>query len=171
MSADLPLDPTSLPARRGPRPRTTGAEIPHDQLEDFSPQAVREELVARARLLPGVVTGPSLVSEPGSLALRLPRIPERDRSFTAFLHPSVDEFGHVHRSGFLHLAVEPTALPALVDLGWAEPHPITRRPEFPDTIVMLYAPRDEEELEVATAVLRSSYAQAVADGRFNSGVR
>ncbi|MFC9398304.1 hypothetical protein ACFTWS_34915 [Streptomyces sp. NPDC057027] len=55
----------------------TGAEIPHDRLEGFSPPAVREEPVARARLLPGAVTE--------------------------------DEFGHIHRSGFLHLAVEPTA--------------------------------------------------------------
>ncbi|MFB7451141.1 hypothetical protein [Streptomyces sp. NPDC056194] len=75
---------------------STGAETPHDRLEDFSPPAVREEPVARARLLPGAATGPSLVSEPGSPALRLPRIPERNRSFTAFPHPSVDEFGHIH---------------------------------------------------------------------------
>ncbi|MFI8765168.1 luciferase family protein [Streptomyces sp. NPDC053792] len=159
------LDVTDLPPRKGPRPRTTGAEIPHDQLEDFSPSAIREELVARARLLPGVVTGRSLVSEPGSLALRLPGIPDRNRLFTAFLHPSVDEFGHIHRSGFLHLTVEPGVLQTLVDLGWVEQHPITRRPEFPDTIVMFYAPRDEGELEVATAVLRSSHAQALVSDK------
>ncbi|MFC8506005.1 luciferase family protein [Streptomyces sp. NPDC057411] len=155
----MAVDLSVLPPRKGPRPETTGREIPHDQLEDFSPPEIRDALVARARQLPGVFTGPSLVSEPGSLALRLKR---GNRPFEAFLHPSVDEFGHIHRSGFMHLTVPVEALPALTELGWIEPHPITRRAEFPDSIVMLYAPRDEDELEVAATVLQASYEQAVA---------
>ncbi|WP_431951639.1 luciferase family protein [Nocardia lijiangensis] len=155
MTADL----TALPARAGTRPATTGLEIPHDQLEAFSPPEIRSALIEFVRSLPGVQTGPSSVSEPGSLAFRLPRV---DRAFDAFLHPSVDEFGHVHRSGFLHLAVPLNSVAALTDLGWAEPHPISRRPEFPSSIVMFYAPRDTGELAVATTVLRASYHQAVA---------
>jgi hypothetical protein len=154
MVADL----TGLPPRPGPRPATTGVEIPHDQLEDFSPPEIRAELIARAQRLPGVFTGPSLVSEPASLALRLRK---QNRRFEAFLHPTVDEFGHIHRSGFMHLTVPMTCIDALRKLGWIEPHPISRRPEFPDTIVMLYAPRDAEELDVAVAVLHASYEQAV----------
>ncbi|WP_327355114.1 luciferase domain-containing protein [Streptomyces sp. NBC_01304] len=153
MSVDL----TTLPARKGTRPATTGREIPHDQLEDFSPPEVRAGLVARAKQLPGVYVSPSLVSEPSSMALRLAR---EDRRFEAFLHPSVDEFGHIHRSGFMHLTVPVTSLEALTDLGWIEPHPITRRPEFPNSIVMLYAPRDLAELEVAATIMRASYEQA-----------
>ncbi|MEV8631009.1 hypothetical protein AB0395_05070 [Streptosporangium sp. NPDC051023] len=38
--------------------------------------------------------------------------------------------------------------------------PISRRPQWPDTIVMLYAPRDEAELAVAVAVLHASWRQA-----------
>ncbi|MEV0032224.1 luciferase family protein [Nocardia sp. NPDC050793] len=155
MTADL----TALPARTGARPTTTGLEIPHDQLEAFSPPRIRSALIEFARSLPGVLTGPSAVSEPGSLAFRMPR---RDRDFDAFLHPSVDEFGHVHRSGFMHLTVPASSLAALIDLGWVEPHPISRRPEFPGTIVMFYAPRDTDELTVATAVLQASYDQAAA---------
>jgi hypothetical protein len=155
MAADL----TALPPRKGPRPATTGVAIPHDQLEYFSPPEIRAQLVARAQELPGVYTGPSQVSEPSSLALRLHR---KNRRFEAFLHPSVDEFGHIHSSGFMHLTVPMSALDSLTELGWTEPHPITRRREFPDTIVMLYAPRDAEELEVAFAVLLASYEQAMA---------
>ncbi|MEV6108611.1 luciferase family protein [Streptomyces sp. NPDC051940] len=155
----MAVDLSGLPARRGPRPGTTGREVPHDQLEDFSPPGIRAALVAYAEGLPGVRTGPSLVSEPGSLALRLHR---EEQPFEAFLHPSVDEFGHIHRSGFLHLTVPAPDLAVLTELGWTEPHPISRRAEFPDTIVMLYAPRDEEELAVARTVLRASYDQAAA---------
>jgi hypothetical protein len=155
----MAVDLTTLPPRKGIRPATTGREIPHDQLEQFSPPEIRAQLVARAQALPGVFTGVSQVSEPSSLALRLN---QRDRAFEAFLHPSVDEFGHIHRSGFMHLTVPRSTLATLTGLGWTEPHPISLRPEFPDTIVMLYAPRDAEELEVAATVLQASYEQAVA---------
>ncbi len=104
-------------------------------------------------------TSASQVSEPSSLALRL-RV--QNRRFEAFLHPTVDEFAHIHRSGFLHLTVPMSSIDALTRLGWIEPHPISRRPGFPDSIVMLYAPRDADELDVAVAVLQSSYQQAVA---------
>ncbi|ROO85271.1 hypothetical protein EDD29_2813 [Actinocorallia herbida] len=155
----MSLDLTDPPPRPGPRPRTTGLEIPHDQLDQFSPPHIRAALVAEARALDGVFTGPSQVSEPSSLALRLhdPAGP-----WEAYLHPSRDEFAHIHRSGFLHLTV-PAALAAPLErAGWAEPHPISRRPEWPDAIVMLYAPRDEADLAVARAVLRASWRQAAA---------
>ncbi|KAB2351710.1 luciferase domain-containing protein [Actinomadura rudentiformis] len=149
-----------LPTRSGPRPVTTGREVPHDQLDQFSPPAIRAALVQEADSLPGVFTGPSQVSEPSSLALRLhePRGP-----WEAFLHPSRDEFGHIHRAGFMHLTVPPPLMAELAERGWAERHPISLRAEWPDTIVMLYAPRDEAELAVAVAVLRASWQQATTE--------
>jgi NADPH:quinone reductase-like Zn-dependent oxidoreductase len=152
------VDLHALPRRRGARPTTTGREIPHDQLDQFSPSGIREALVAAARQLDGVFTGPSQVSEPASLALRLR---EPTGPWEAFLHPSPDEFGHIHRAGFLHLTVPTAWVAPLIEAGWAEPHPISRRPEWPDTIIMLYAPRDQEELAVAIEVLHASYRQAV----------
>ncbi|WP_344658003.1 alcohol dehydrogenase catalytic domain-containing protein [Catenulispora subtropica] len=146
-----------LPVRRGPRPTTTGREIPHDQLDQFSPPAIRDALLAAAERLDGVFLGPSQVSEPASIALRLRR---PSGPWEAFLHPSRDEFGHVHRAGFLHLTVPDSWVAPLIEAGWAEPHPISRRPEWPDTIIMLYAPRDETELEIVAEVLRVSHRHA-----------
>ncbi|MEV6339974.1 luciferase family protein [Nocardia vinacea] len=153
----MDVDLTAPPHRPDPRPATTGREIPHDQLDGFSPPRIRAALVERAEALPDVFTGPSQVSEPGSLALRLrePRGP-----WDAFLHPSRDEFGHIHRSGFLHLTLPREIIPPLAAAGWVEPHPISRRPEWPDTIVMLYAPRDESELDLVTAALHASWRRA-----------
>jgi hypothetical protein len=153
----MDLDLTAPPPRPGTPPTTTGLEIPHDQLDQFSPPRIRAALVDQARALPGVFTGPSQVSEPSSLALRLRR---PNGPWEAFLHPSRDEFGHVHRAGFLHLTLPRPVIAPLVEAGWIEPHPISRRPEWPDTIVMFYAPRDEDELAVAVAALRSSWQQA-----------
>jgi hypothetical protein len=148
---------TEWPARIGARPVTTGREIPHDQLDQFSPPEIREQLVAEAKALPGVFTGPSQVSEPSSLALRM-----RDASGPeeAFLMPGLDEFGHIHRSGFMHLILPKGLIETLTPLGWIEPHPITRRPDFPDDIVMLYAPRDEAELAVVVAAMTASWERA-----------
>ncbi|MEV0384749.1 hypothetical protein [Nonomuraea sp. NPDC050643] len=78
------LDLTDPPTRPGPRPRTTGLEIPHDQLDQFSPAHIRAALVTEAQTLAGVFTGPSQVSEPASLALRLH---EPAGPWEAFLHP------------------------------------------------------------------------------------
>ncbi len=61
----------------------------------------------------------------------------------------------------MHLTVPIESLGPLTELGWVEPHPISRRPEFPSSIVMLYAPRDADELEVVATVMRASYEQAV----------
>ncbi|MCG5218078.1 luciferase domain-containing protein [Streptosporangium soli] len=148
---------TAPQPRSGPRPATTGREIPHDQLDQFSPPEIRAALVEAAQALPGVFTGPSHVSEPSSLALRLRR---PTGPWEAFLHPSRDEFGHIHRVGFLHLTLPRPLITPLVEAGWAEPHPISLRPEWPDTIVMLYAPRDEAELALTVAALRISWQQA-----------
>jgi hypothetical protein len=145
------------PARRGERPATTGLEIPHDQLDQFSPPEIRAALAAHAEALPGVFTGPSQVSEPSSLAFRLH---DRGGPEHAFLMPGLDEFGHLHKTGFMHLVLPRPLIDALAPQGWLEPHPITRRPGFPDGIVMLYAPRDEAELEIAIAAVTASYEQA-----------
>ncbi len=153
----MEVETLTFPARTGMRPLTTGRAIPHDQLDQFSPPEIRGALVKFAQGLPGVFTGPSQVSEPASLALRLrePRGP-----WAAFLHPSPDEFGHIHRGGFMHLTVPDAYVAPLLESGWAEPHPISRRPEWPDGIVMFYAPRDAAELRIAETVLRASWARA-----------
>ncbi|MEV0201645.1 hypothetical protein [Nonomuraea sp. NPDC050691] len=103
----MSIDLTVPPPRSGPRPRITGLEIPHVQLDQFSPPHIRAALVAEAQ-------APMPLVEP------------------------------------------------LERAGWIEPHPISRRPEWPDTIVMLYAPRDEAELAVARTVLHASWRQATA---------
>jgi hypothetical protein len=47
-----------------------------------------------------------------------------------------------------------------VDKGWAEPHPVALRGLIPANAVMLYAPRDEAELDVIETLVRASHAFA-----------
>jgi hypothetical protein len=47
-----------------------------------------------------------------------------------------------------------------VAAGWAEPHPVALRGLIPPTAVMLYAPRDQAELDVIESLVRDSHAFA-----------
>jgi hypothetical protein len=148
-----------LPARAGDRPRTTPTN-PHTQL-DQQPTDLSwvEELAERDYALPGVVEEPSGISVPGARALVLapgePTGPPEafliDREF-AHLHPAPDHSVH---------AMLPTeTVDEAVEAGWAEPHPVALRGLIPRNAVMLYAPRDEAELDVVEGLIRASHAFA-----------
>lgn len=150
---------SSLPVRVGDRPRTTPTN-PHTQL-DQQPADLGwvEELARRVFALPGVTEQPSRISVPGARALVL--APEEatgppeafliDREF-AHLHPAPDHS--------LHAMLPNETVTEAVAAGWAEPHPVALRGLIPPTAVMLYAPRDEAELDVIEGLVRASHAFA-----------
>jgi hypothetical protein len=117
------------------------------------------ELARRAFALPGVVEEPSRISVPGARALVLapgePAGPPEafliDREF-AHLHP--------HPDYSLHAMLPTQTVAEAVAAGWAEPHPVALRGLIPPTAVMLYAPRDEAELEVIETLVRAAHAFA-----------
>lgn len=150
---------SQLPKREGDRPRTTPTN-PHTQL-DQQPTDTRwvDELAERVFALPGVSEEPSRISVPGARALILKRgepagPPEAfliEREF-AHLHPSPDHS--------LHAMLPLDTAREAIEAGWAEPHPVALRGLIPQTAVMLYAPRDEAELDVIESLVRASHAFA-----------
>ena len=150
---------STLPTRTGERPRTTPTN-PHTQL-DQQPSDLRwvEELARRVFSLPGVVEEPSRISVPGARALVLgpnepigpPEAFLIDREF-AHLHPTPDHS--------LHAMLPPETVTEAVAAGWAEPHPVALRGLIPPTAVMLYAPRDADELDVVERLVGASHAFA-----------
>lgn len=148
----------SLPARSGPRPRTTPVN-PHQQLDQNAPRHLQEALLERTRALPGVRVGPSGISVPGARAFILdeelaagpPEAFMVGREF-AHLHPPYD--------GSLHLMLPEDAARAAVAKGWGELHPVARWGWLPPTALMVYGPRDEKELEAVWLIVQASYAFA-----------
>jgi hypothetical protein len=144
----------ALPTRKGPRPETIGPR-PHAQVSQPSPPKLHHQLAARALELSGVQPAESLVSVPGALAFVLdeesaggpPEAFQAEREF-AHLHPSED--------GSLHMTLPPEIAREAYEKGWGEPHPRSGTP-------LIYAPRDEGELEVVWRLLRSSYEFARGD--------
>jgi hypothetical protein len=145
-----------LPQRKGPRPDTTrpslGNPSPHQQITQNAPRPLQEELFMRAQSLPGVSVGRSLVSVPGARAFHLDgalaRGPidafQRGREF-AHLHPAHD--------GSLHLTLQPEIYQEVLAKGWGEPHPVSGT-------MLIWGPRNEEELDVIWSLVRASYEYA-----------
>lgn len=146
-----------LPARRGPRPTTTPTN-PHTQLDQNAPVELQNRLRDHALSLPGVRRGVSRVSVPGNVAFFLDE-PAKAPSIPDILG---GEWGHIHphSDGSLHLNV-PTALAErVIEAGWAEFHTLVAPGVLPPLVIMLYGPRDDDELDVCEAVVEEAYRAA-----------
>jgi hypothetical protein len=148
-----------LAARRGPKPQTT-PDNPHMQL-DQQPEAgsVREDLARLVFALAEVEERPSGISVPGARALCL--VPSaRTGPPSAFM---IDrEFAHLHPHPdmSLHLTLPEELGEEAVDAGWAELHPVARQGLIPPTAFMVFAPRDQSELEVVRRLVEASHTFA-----------
>ena len=76
------------------------------------------------------------------------------------------EFAHIHPlpDGSLHAALPPKTAEEAVHRGWAEQHPVARLGYIPENVVMIYAPRDEEELEIVLRLVEESRRYAGGNG-------
>ena len=72
------------------------------------------------------------------------------------------EFAHIHPppEGSLHVALPPSLASEAIERGWAEIHPVARLGLIPGNVVMVYAPRDDAEVQVVVALVRSALAFA-----------
>lgn len=146
---------TELPARQGPAPRT-GPAIPHQQLSQTAPVELQERLWQRMLTLDGVTAGPSGISFPETRALHL----DADRATgpgAAYLIGT--EFAHLHgpADGSLHLTLPEPVVAEVTRQGWGELHPIARDGLRPPTLMMLFGPRDEAELETIWSLVQRSH--------------
>jgi hypothetical protein len=147
-----------LPERPGPRP-ATWPMTPHEQLDQIAPVTLQRELWRRMAALDGVTVGRSGISIPATKALHLAR-GKATGPAAAFLTGT--EFAHLHgeHDGSLHVALPIADAAAAVDKGWAEYHPLARNGVMPRSLVMIYGPREESELETVWQLVELSYAFA-----------
>lgn len=154
MEAQITWD--HLPSRAGKRPETTSTN-PHSQLnQQPTDTAFVEELMDWAFTLGHTIKRSSAVSVPGAIALWM-KEEQACKECNAFMVGT--EFAHFHPypDYSLHLGLPKNDAERLIEKGWAEWHPLIKRGFLPPNIVMLYAPRNQEEMEVAKLVLKQSY--------------
>jgi hypothetical protein len=137
----------------------------HKRLDDAAPVEqnplgeVVEELAGRVFALPGVQERPSAISVPGVRALWLSEdVPAGPQE--AFMIGR--EFAHIHPipDGSLHAALPPEVAREPVEKGWAEQHPVARMGYIPQNVVMIYAPRDAQEIEIVAELVAEAYRYA-----------
>jgi phospholipase/carboxylesterase len=147
-----------MPIRRGRPPRTTSG-IPHLQLNQWAARDLADELWHRMRRLPHVTAGGS---EIGPMSARAAYLDARQRLGPLDAFIADGEFAHLHGdgSGSLHLALPPQVGAAAVGAGWAIFHPFAGRSFLPTTTVMVFGPRDQDELEVVWNIVEQSYVFA-----------
>ncbi len=65
------------------------------------------------------------------------------------------EFAHIHPmpDDSLHAALPPEIAQVAVEKGWAEQHPVARMGYIPRNVVMIYSPRNEEEIKVVAGLV------------------
>ena len=145
----------TLPIRQGPRPATTPG-LPHSQVDQQpTGEGLRRQLAERVFALPGVSEGPTGISVPGARALLLDRATAGGPAEAFFIG---GEFAHLHpgEDQSLHVCLPPDLAAAACDAGWAEPHPLVASAALPPTHVMVYAPRNEHELDVVASLVEAA---------------
>lgn len=147
----------SWPERAGKRPKTTPTN-PHEQLEQNAPAELQEELWKRMATLANTDARSSQIAPAGSRALWL-----RTDGIGPAAFMIGREFAHLHpkNDGSLHLTLDPGTRAQALETGWAEPHPLAGQ-FAPAGTVMVYGPRDDQELDVVWMIVQQSY-------RFASG--
>ena len=142
------------PPRWGPRPRTCPA-LPHIQLDQWPPEEIAAELIELSLSLPDVRSKQSRMASPNSRALCLP---DRCAGGPASAFIDDHEFCHIHPlpEGSIHLTLPNPLRDRMMQLGWVEQHPLVRFGVMPETLVMVYAPRDREELAISLNLVWNS---------------
>ena len=148
-------DKLDLPVRQGPKPDTT-QKIPHSQLTQHGSDEVVEKLREWCFSLPSVNNEHSGISVPGARALVL-----RDGcncNHEAFMVGR--EFAHIHPhpdSGSMHVKLTAEDAKDVVDAGWGEDHFLVAMGRYPPGLVMVFSPRDDDELDAVKKIVTRSY--------------
>ncbi len=144
--------------RAGQRPRTS-EDIPHRQLDQSPNPSVYSLVAARWGDMPGTVQGPSGISVPGARALFLPQCAVCNERY-GFIHGR--EFAHLHPAadGSFHMALAPDDLQCVLARGWGELHPWAFIGRVLPNVALVFAPRDEREIELVLDIAAASMRNA-----------
>jgi len=142
-----------MTSRVGARPEVS-AEGPQTQLTQQSSPELWGRLVAATFGLPGTVEGHSQVSPASSRAVFLADRMDEASPETSLAPGQRLEPVHLHgvHDTSLHLCLPISRGAELIDAGWAEPH------QYGDygTELLIYGPRDDEELTIVLGFIAES---------------
>src|ERR1700730_717360 len=143
-----------LPARKGRRPQTFRGPL-HIQCDGYGDSRYVNQLVDQVLTWPQIESIPTPVSAPDTISIRLAEMEPTEES-SAFL--TAREFGRVLlRVPTIYLALPLVSAHWAIVRGWAEPHYLASFGLMPAGAVVVYTPRDEQELGVCYILFSESY--------------
>lgn len=156
----------ALPRRAGPRPRVAPHPVPHRQLTEHAPDAMRARL--------SVAFDARVAQDPGRLSYALSHFEKTNQAVTlqAQLCRHKDarathgEIAHIHPSdGSMHMVLSASDAASVVERGWGERHGLAGVAlGLPLTYTLIYAPRDEAEVRTSAAILDAAVAYMAGVG-------
>ena len=170
LAADFP------PQRRSSRPTMGPHPAPHRQLDQLPDKAAREKLIARFEELGQHAQAKGLIDLRQSLfekqhtamfvakARPWHSIAQQTRGETAHIHAGID--------GSVHVVLHPADCKSVLEAGWGERQALDGvkllkklvGASLPVNYILLYAPRDDAELETVLSIVKASI-------RFMAGAR
>lgn len=147
-----------FPQRPGQKPTVTDHE-PQEQLDQLGPAEVWDQMVRRARELPGVVERDSVISVKDARAFWLDEELLKGPDDSVIIER---EFAHIHPrpDSSWHLQLPHELAILAVSAGWGEIHTVVWLGDAPANSLLLYSPRNREEMEVVWALVQESYRYA-----------
>lgn len=163
IEANYPFWPVAvgLPQREGKRPLTTKT-LPHRQISDTIRPDLYKKLTEMVFSLPLVKEEMSLLSSQESKALW---IDEHIKSARREILFEGLEFAHIHspQEGSLHLILPNSWAKEVVEKGWGELHPLYEIGFYSHPFVLIYAPRNVDELLIVYEIVLISYLYAIGE--------
>ena len=147
-----------LPGRAGARPRSAGPSR-SSRSPTTPPPSCRSSSSTRSAPCPAWTSGPS-----AHLGARRARLHPAARAPTTSRppRPEVGEFAHLHpaHDGSLHLVLPPDLAADVIAKGWGRPH-MWAGTRLSPGFMMVYGPRDENELATVLGIVAASHAYAI----------
>ena len=143
-----------LPARKGQRPQTIRGPL-HIQCNGYGDSKYLNQLVGQVLTWSHIESTPTPVSPPDTIRIRLAEMETTDKP-SALL--TAREFGRVLLGApTIYLALPLVSAHWAIVRGWAEPHYLASFGLMPAGAVVVYTPRDEQELGVCYLLFSESY--------------
>jgi hypothetical protein len=139
----------TLPQRQLPEKITPGASVAlHDLMREFANTAPYSNYIENYPSKTEGGTGPAIYVKPDV------------KTINPVAHKIFYEVAHVHPAdNSLHVYMSPLDAKLVMKRGWGQRFPVTWL--APPSWIMVYAPRNEDEVEVVREVVRAAVCHAV----------
>ena len=161
---DIKLDAHTLkdlPIRQGARPKTLRGPL-HIQCSGHGDRKYIDRLVRDVLSWPHVEALPASSNPPTAIPIRFE---EKTATLDSAPFISAREFARVLLGApTIYLALPLVSAHWAIVKGWAEPHYLSSFGLMPAGAVVVYAPKDREQLSVCYALFHAAYQSAFANG-------